>query len=303
MKFPALKPGDKISFIAPSSPVPAEARRQAEAFCRTNGFHSDFGPHSFEAFFDLAGTDEQRLADLYHAFEGDNQAVFALRGGYGTHRLLDKIDWGRLKRTTKPLFGFSDTTGLQLAFQSKLGQSSISGFLAGMDPNPESGKLPDLMQNDWEMLITGQNLDHQLNVIKPGQTNGILTGGCLSLISSLCGTDYLPDFSGKILFIEEVAEAPYRLDRMMQQLALTGQLQKLNGLILGDFYKCERDRADEFTIDQLIQQWADFISGPVLSGLSYGHTKDRRLMPMGTQAIIDTNQTTNFSCESIYSIA
>ncbi len=236
----------------------------------------------------LAGGDDDRLRDLHDAFVSPNiQAVFAARGGFGSTRLLEDIDYHLIRNNPKPLIGFSDTTALQLAIAAKTGLVSVSGVTIGSDVD-DTHMHPDTEISLWSLLY-GRPIAPvaNLEILRPGSTEGVLLGGCLSLMCSLLGTPFFPDTSGAILVIEDVNEEPYRVDRMLTQLRSAGVLRKLGGLACGRFVGCVAENPDHGDLNKVLADFVDDVPGPVVADLPYGHFSGRVCLPIGARCFLD----------------
>ncbi len=217
----------------------------------------------------------------------DIKAVFCARGGYGSLRLLENIQYPLIKKLPKIIVGYSDITALLMAIHAKTGLVTFHGpmvreLISGNHENSEtlfqlltSSKPTKLYLSDCTVLV-------------PGKATGPLIGGNLSLICHLIGTPFLPPFDGCILFIEERGEVVYRLDRMLTHLALSGLLQKISGLIAGQFEACG-DMAD---ISQLLTDTISEFGIPLVSGFPIGHGKRNITLPLGVPAELDTKRRT-----------
>ena len=209
------------------------------------------------------------------------------RGGYGSLRLLDRIDYEAAQARPGLLIGFSDITALQLALYSKANWCSLSGPLV-----VEWGEIPEGMKAECLALSRGElpaPLD-QLQPMRPGTHTGTLLGGNLATIVRLVGTPYLPDLDGTLLFVEDVHEPLYRIDALFAQLHLSGLLARIGGLIVGHFTRSSPE-GDELELDPL-EIIADYIapySWPVATGLNYGHFHPRQVIPIGVQARLEVN--------------
>lgn len=288
-----------IAVISPAGPVPHAQLDRGLARLAARGFTIQTGEHARGRYEYLSGTDAERLADLRSAWaDPEVDAVWCSRGGYGVMRLLDQIDWQVLSRPL-PLLGYSDITALQLALQAKFGLVSFSGPMVGtsngyglpeeLDARSEADlwawagerKLPRALASPYGEPLT---------VLRHGLAEGILTGGNLSLLAGLIGTPYLPDMRGAILVIEDVGECPYRVDRMLTQLRLAGILDQIAGLVLGDFDDCFPPVKDEpgLPLDELVMELLGDRDIPVVSGLRYGHIKQRCTVPLGAMARVET---------------
>lgn len=289
-----LRPGDQIALVAPSGPVPAESIAAGIAYLEGRGYGVRPGKHLFARHHYLAGGDAARAADLMEAFADPRiSAVFCARGGYGAGRLLDRLDYELIAAHPKIALGFSDTTGLHLALWARAGLVCFTGSLVSLDLAGE--RDPFTEEWLWKTLTTAGPLGPlplgpQVQVVRPGRAVGPLLGGCLALLCSLMGTPYLPDLSGAILLLEDVGEYPYRLDRMLNQLRLAGILEKLSGLVLGQFKDCFTPEEMEHSppLAEMVLELTQRLEVPILAGVPYGHFARRLVLPLGVEAVLDT---------------
>lgn len=296
-----LKPGDTVGLITPSSYVfdtwkieLAAARLEASlgVKCRMGKFVRS--RHGY-----MGGTEKERLEDLHAMFADPAVAgVFCLAGGYGSERLLDGIDYELLRKNPKVLLGYSDITGLHLAITKKAGLVTFHGPVATGSIPPWSlaslkralfsaepiGELANPPEDDatWPAF--------PLHAVAPGKARGAITGGNLTLVATTMGTPYEVDAKGKILFLEDTGEAPYRVDRMLTQLKLAGKLQEAAGIVWGTCTECT-PASSGFEVNLSIPELLDEILGglgkPVLAGLVFGHTKEKATIPMGVEVELD----------------
>jgi len=232
---PYLKPGDRIRIVAPAGKVQKDKVLPGIKLLQDEGYEVVVGKHVFDKHFQYAGTDLQRAADFQEAInDADTKAIICARGGYGTVRIIEKIDFSPLRTNNKWIVGFSDITVLHMVL-NKLELVSIHGAMPGFFL--ENKKMTRSFLSLMELLSTGKSQfetkAHELN--RRGTCSGELIGGNLSLIYSLQGTPWQLETAGKILIIEDLTEYFYHLDRMMQNLRLAGQLKNLAGLIVGGF--------------------------------------------------------------------
>lgn len=293
-----LQPGDGIGLVSPSSPAspPEKIDRGADYFDK-RGYRVKIGRHARAANGYLAGSDEERAGD-FNAMVRDPEirAIVAVRGGYGTPRLLDLINYGALVRDPKIIVGFSDLTALQLAVFAKTGLVTFSGPMAGVEfwQNPD----PYTEENFWRMLTSSDPvgpLPHlpgqPLSALSPGLAEGRLLGGNLCLVTTLLGTPYQPDFADSLLFLEEVDEYSYRVDRMLTHLANAGILAKVAGMIFGQFTQCKpRFDNGDATVEEVISDRARRLQKPALGNLPYGHVPAKLTLPIGARARIDSGK-------------
>jgi len=284
----AMKKALHFNFISPASPASPTNLENCRAFADFYQAESHFGKNCTAPFYDLAGTDTERLADFNQAFFAEADAIFAIRGGYGSARLLDALDYEALQnlKSKVPFFGYSDTTALQLALWGKSKIKTFSGLLPGVD---FTDSLNPLTATYFKAILEKQPLPTVMNLktYQTGQTTGILLGGCLSVLNSLLGTKFCPDFTGSILFLEEVNEPTYVIDRLLNQLKSCGILQNIAGLVFGAFTNCQPRNKQEFPLEVVLKHYASFVNGPVCYNLPYGHVKEKIILPLGGQATLD----------------
>jgi muramoyltetrapeptide carboxypeptidase len=277
-----LKQGDIIGIIAPASPVTDEEIRPAINIIKQQGYNVLEGAHLYDSKGYLAGMDEDRLNDLHEMFRNKKvKAVLCARGGFGSPRLLDKIDYGLISKNQKLLIGYSDVTALLLAVFHKTGLPVLHGpMLRGVE-----GREDNII-NLLNILTSGKNLRFGLdtnNVLNKGKARGRLVGGNLSIISSLLGTPFLPSFKDSILFLEDKGEAIYRVDRMLTQLKLAGVMEGIRGVIAGNFINCGDIKEINGVLSETVNQYV-----PVYTGFPAGHGKENYALPFGVEAELDT---------------
>lgn len=301
LKPPRLRKGDLIGIISPAStPSAQEKIDKGVHYLERLGYRVKIGKHVMAQHGYLAGTDEQRAEDLNDMLRDRAvRAIFAIRGGYGTPRLLHLVDYRAVRRDPKILVGYSDVTGLQLALYRRAGLVTFSGPMVAVemwdsiDPFTEehfwrvitsSARIGSLRNPDGERLISYNS----------GKATGRLLGGNLSLLASLLGTRYLPNLRHAILILEDVDEAPHRVDRMFTQLYHAGITTTINGLVLGVFTDCVPSDPSKphLTISQVIEDAVRRMRCPVLSNLQYGHIAKKLTLPFGIQALLDTRSGT-----------
>ncbi len=295
-----LHAGATVGLIAPGSPIAAARYAKMLESMTMLGFRVKEGANTHASHGFLAGTDEERLADLHAAFaDPEIEAVWCIRGGYGCMRLLPHINYELIRNNPKPFIGYSDITALHLAIQEKTGLVCFHGPVA-------ASEFPELTWQYFRKVVmepqTGLSMaipaaeevlpgeEFRPFVINAGQAQGTLTGGNLSLLSALGGTPYLPSFKHKIVFIEDIGEQPYRLDRMLYQLAQATDLSQAAGIALGVFTDCN-PKGDTPSLS-LVETLTEFFSQwkmPVLYGLPFGHVSVQATLPYGIEAELNTS--------------
>ncbi len=228
--------------------------------------------------------------------------IFCLRGGSGAARILDMLDYKAIARNPKVFLGYSDITAFLLAIYSKTGLITFHGPVATSTWEEFSlkyfkevlmeGKAPEFSnpgKKDDELVQT----EDRIRTINPGKASGVIVGGNLSVLTGLMGSQYLPDWKGKILFVEDIREKIHRVDRMMSQLKLAGALDQLSGFIFGKCTKCERvDEYGSLTLEEVIDHYIKPLNIPAFSGAMIGHIEKKFTIPIGVDATIDANQGT-----------
>lgn len=282
---PFLKKGDTIAIVAPAGPVRNEAEfRHGLQILTEMGFRTRYRPDILRQEGYLAGNDQQRLAEL-HDFWQDQEvrAIMAVRGGYGCLRLLPKLDLGLIQGQPKMLIGFSDLTVLLCAVEQQTGLVTFHGPMLttlGRCHRDSLEALGNLLLGKPQREIRTKTLE----ILRNGQARGRLLVGNLTCLTHLIGTPFEPDWRNRIVVLEDISEAPYRIDRLLTQLKLAGRLEEIAGLVLGSFAQCGDDveliwnRALELLADQAIPVWANF---PV------GHGSNNLALPTGIMAEMD----------------
>ena len=245
---------------------------------------------SYERF--LSGTDQERASDVMDLFmDKDVDMLCALKGGYGSARILDLLDFDVISKNKKPLMGFSDTTALQLGLWAKTGLKSWTGLSPRRDVAKET-PVDKLLEKSFEQCLKGGSMSLSLQTLLPHKTQvqGTLIGGTLSLVSELIGTPYQPNFKGTLLFLEDVMEEPYKIDRMLTQLRLAGVFEQVSGVIFADFYQCLSSDDNDGTITEVLLDLAERLPNvPMWMGLPYGHSDTRVILPIGVEGKIENN--------------
>lgn len=278
------KNGIVLGIVSSSSPISQEAVEDSKTELENFGFDVKISPTLYESERFIAGTDESRLEELYKMYEDTSvHYILQARGGYGTTRLLKKIDWERLKKNPKIMIGLSDTTALQNAIYAKTGIPSYTGFL--LKKRFSDYKVPESLMN----LLNHKDVSYQLEGNAQISVQGTLIGGCLTLIEDLIGTPYMPNLDGAILVLEEVSEKPYAVDRLLSHLEIAGVFEKVNAVVLGSFYECISEDDEDGTIEEVLEEWKSRIKKPVFTNFNYGHHQGSDVFPIGRIGTIKNN--------------
>jgi muramoyltetrapeptide carboxypeptidase len=295
-----LKVGDAVGLIAPASSDDDPTHLENAIHTVSGmGLVPKPGLHESDRYGYLSGTDRDRAADINTMFADDTiKALFTIRGGWGAARLLPLLDWKLIRSHPKWLVGFSDATSLHLAFAARAGFPTIHA--------PNVGNRWDTIswESFWDIAFNGQapllgemvegdgtQERWRRTTIRGGKARGRLIGGNLTVLSTLMGTPWLPDLDGAILFLEDVGEAEYRIDRMLTQLALAGVLAKVAGVIFGQCTRCTSDYPDYdgFTVPQILEQHLSSLGVPAFWGANIGHVANQLSLPVGARVEMDAN--------------
>lgn len=288
-KPPAIAPGARIGIVAPASFARRERIDGGAERLRGLGFEPRFAEHALaRGPMYFSGTREERLADLHAAFaDTETQAVMSLRGGYGSNYLLDGIDLEIFRAHPKPFFAYSDLTALQLYLLDKLGRPAFHGPMLAADFYLEDGvHLPS-----FQAAIAGEPYSvgtaEGLRALKPGAVSGVLYGGCLSILVAMLGTPWVPQTEGKLLFLEDVGEKPYRIDRMLWQIRAAGKFEGVKGIVFGEMLDCGEVDA----LDKAILNVLDGLDVPIAIGLRSGHVSRQNVtLTFGVQAELEVSE-------------
>lgn len=296
IKPPKLSRGDTIAVISPAGPLlDTTLLDSGVRYLERMGYHVVVGRSATRVHGYLAGTDQQRLDDLHLMFADKRvKAIIALRGGYGTTRLLSRINYTLIRRNPKILAGFSDVTALQLALWKKCRLVTFHGPMLSADL---AGRIDAFTEEQfWRMVTSAHPAGRirfpksvHLRTLHGGVTSGRLLGGNLSLVCSLLGTPYHPGFKDTILFLEEIAEEPYRIDRMLTQLRNASILANAKGILTGQFTNCVPAdmKKPSLTVSRILRENALLTSHPFLANLPFGHVRRKLTFPIGIRAKLD----------------
>lgn len=296
----ALRPGNTIGIVSPSSPIKRERLEEGVALIEARGYRVVLGEHVLAtgaANDYLAGTDAQRAADLNAMFASPEiDAIFCSGGGYGSMRMLDRLDWRTIAANPKLFVGFSDITSLHLALARHANLVTVHGKMVANFANLE----PHDAEVFWRLLEVPEPFGTlpaapaTLTTLVPGTAEGELAGGCLCLLAHALGSDFAPDFSGKLVLIEDVGEAIYRADRFLIQLRNAGLLQQAAGFVIGTVSGWEKQEADppSSSLDALWQDIFAPLGKPCVTGFPFGHIPNPLTLPLGVRARLDADAKT-----------
>ncbi len=297
-----LVPGARVALVAPAGPLlEHDDLRRAEELVRALGCAPHLGRHAAAHHGYLAGTDPERVADLNDALGSpDIDAVWCIRGGFGITRILDRMDFAAFARHPKPVIGYSDITALLVALHRETGVPTFHGPIArhGLTAFSRVHFERVLMQPDAPGVLAPLPLadgtlvprEHRIVALAAGVAEGRLFGGNLSLLQCLLGTRFMPDLRGAILFLEDVGEEVYRIDRMLSHLRLAGALDELAGVMVGQFTEMGRRGADgAMGFDRVLAHYLAPLGVPVAMGFPIGHVDDQWTLPVGIRARLDAD--------------
>ncbi|WP_313233915.1 S66 peptidase family protein [Tissierella praeacuta] len=297
IKPKALKLGDTLGIIAPASPVAEEKVKKAHDKLIDMGFKVKMGKSLYERYGYLSGKDSIRAEDINEMFKDKEvNGIICIRGGYGTPRILDLLDYEIIRNNPKVFVGYSDITALHISFAQLANLVTYHGPMAASDmidnfSDFSKSNLFRAIMNTEPMGKISNPEKEEIITINGGVAEGFIIGGNISLIVDTIGTPYEIDVKGKLLFIEEVGEEPYNIDRMLNQLRLSGKLQEASGIILGDFNDCESKNPDEnLTLKEVINDQVKLIHKPTIYNLQAGHCNPMVTLPFGVRARLDADK-------------
>lgn len=290
-----LQKGGTIGLISPGFILP-DRDRYDEIISQVKelGYQVKVGANARNRYGYLAGSDKERAADINAMFADDSvDAILPFRGGWGCNRILDLIDYQTIRNNPKILVGFSDITSLLLAIYAKTGLLTFHGPVGKSDwTNYTIQHFREALsyQQSYSLPISdSEPCDDcsELSMITPGKATGRILGGNLSVLTAMMGSDYLPDWNGNILFLEDVGEDVYRLDRMLTQLKLNGILDEISGFIFGQCTNCEPSSSYSLTLEQVFGDHIKPLGIPAFSGAMFGHIDKMITLPVGVRAEIN----------------
>jgi muramoyltetrapeptide carboxypeptidase len=284
-----LTPRGRVAVAAPASAaLDASDAHAGIAALRDRGLTVEPGRAFVQPDGFLSGPDDERAGELNRLFARDDlDAVVCLRGGYGVLRLLDRLDYDAARATRPLVVGYSDITALHLALLAQAGLPGLSGPMVApdwpaLDAETEA-HFWRLAGGETGVSLAGPGAEEPFG-LQDGDAEGVLVGGNLSLVAALVGTPFLPDLTGAILVVEDVGEAPYRIDGLLARLRLAGVLERLGGLVFGMFTGADPlpDRPS-LAVEDVLDTYAEYVDGPVAAGLTYGHVRRKVTLPIGVR--------------------
>lgn len=284
---PALQPGDVVGIVAPASNIKRELLEAGCERLRQIGYRPFYLESILEQDLYFAGSVERRARELEEMFAREEvRAILCARGGYGANYLLRALDLKKIARTPKIFAGYSDNTTLLTWFADAAGFVTFHGPMVTKDFALEGG----VDQSSWEATMTGTSewsipTDASVRPLMEGFAQGVLYGGCLSMLVASLGTPYEVRTAGTILFLEDIAAKPYQVDRMLMQLKLAGKLKDVRGFVFGEMIDCLQHKDQEYTLEEVILRVIGDLGVPVAYGLRSGHVSSGNItLPIGVRA-------------------
>ncbi|REG88603.1 S66 peptidase family protein [Algoriphagus antarcticus] len=300
----AIKKGDTVGLISPSAATSDRMQfTYAKETLEALGFEVKLGKNLMNRRGHLAGTDEERAADLNAMFANkDVKAIVSIRGGSGAARILPLIDYKAISKNPKPLLGYSDITALHCAIQAQTGLITFHGPMGTGSWNSfnveqfekvffsQEKVIYENIHDESDELVVKSN---RIQTLKSGKAEGKILGGNLTVLTAISGSPYYPDFKDAILFIEDVGEDPYKMDRMMSTLKLNGTLGQIKGFIFGQCSECEPGGGyGSLTLDQILDDYILPLNIPAYSGAMIGHISKQFIIPVGAKVAMDADKGT-----------
>jgi muramoyltetrapeptide carboxypeptidase len=288
-----LRKGDRVRLIAPASPFDPGLMRAGQRVLEGLGIVPVTSRDGLAREGFLAGSDHRRTEELERALrEEETRAVWCIRGGYGTARLLARLDLPRLRRHPKLLVGFSDITALLVQITRPGGFVTVHGPVVTQLPRLPAGHLRWLEAMLFEASAPRLVPLGRTRTLVPGKADGRLMAGNLSILASLAGTRFAPDLRGALLCIEEVGEQAYRLDRLLWQLITAGLLKGVRGIVLGELVGCQPEGTGRYSARRVLERAISLLGLPAISGAAFGHGRQNLALPIGVRARLDSDART-----------
>lgn len=301
LKPPRLKVGDTVGLVSPASGVDRETLQDFTKVLSKLGLKVKNGAHILDQYGYLAGKDADRAADVNAMFaDASVQALLTMGGGWGCNRILPRLDYELIRRNPKIIMGYSDVTSLVLAIYARSRVVTFHGPMGTSTWNPYSVDYVQRILFKGEAATLRNLPNTRVETITPGKVRGRLVGGNLSVLAAMVGSSYLPDWNKTILFVEDIGEDIYRIDRLLTQLQLAGILKQLAGFIFGRCTKCTKGEGNEpsLTLQQVLSDHIRPLGIPAWYGSMIGHIPDKFTVPVGVEVEIDAGQGTIRMLES-----
>ncbi|MBV6625509.1 MAG: LD-carboxypeptidase [Rivularia sp. (in: Bacteria)] len=295
IKPPRLKIGDTVGLISPAGIIDSADVEEARKIFTSLGLKVKTGRHILDRYGYLAGQDRNRARDVNAMFADNSvKAIIAMRGGWGGNRILPLLNYNSIRANPKIIMGYSDITSLLLAITARSGLVTFHGPVATSTWNNFTWKYVKSILFDAEAVTMNNTLVAKLQreIITPGKARGRFIGGNLSVINSMLGSSYLPTWKNSILFIEDIGEDVYRVDRMLVQLKNAGILNQLSGFVFGQCTRCSMGDEPSLTLMQVLQEHIRPLKIPAWYGSMIGHIRDKFTLPIGVKVEIDANSGT-----------
>ena len=292
MKGRRLEKGATIGIVAPASCSSKEKVLEAKKNIEEIGFNVVLGESTLKKWHSFSDTDENRAKDINEFFKNPSiDAIMCMRGGYGSNRLVEHLDLEAIRNNPKIFIGYSDITTLHLIFNEKLdlitfhGPMAVSNFLDGYSEKTYESFIKSVTStSNYEI----NNFDKKIEIINSGRAKGKLVGGNLTTLVSTLGTKYDIDYNGKILFLEDIGEKTYCIDRLLNHLKKYGVFSKIKGLILGDFKNCDKSSPEDMSLEEVFEDYFKKLTIPVIKNIQSGHCYSMVTLPLGAMCEIDS---------------
>jgi len=288
-----LRKGSTLGLIAPASPIyEEEVFNNMLQTLRQKGFKLKTGAHATKKYGYLAGRDEERVSDLHDMFANEEvDGILCIRGGWGSNRILPMIDYELIKNNPKVFCGFSDITSLHLAIRKKTGLVTFHGPVGKSEWNKFTWQHFKTVVMDGEkdhIKIPAQKKQYAFTICE-GEAEGILMGGNLTVLTATLGSEFIPEWENVILFLEDIGEPVYKIDRMLTQLKLNGILNRISGFVFGQCTECEAGE-NSLSFKQVMDHHIKPLGIPAFSGAMIGHEENNATLPFGIKAAINADR-------------
>jgi muramoyltetrapeptide carboxypeptidase len=293
MKPSKLKKGDIVGVIAPASPPNQEPLQKGIRHLEELGLDVKIGRSVLKKYGYLAGEDRERIEDIHEMFKDrDVKAIFCACGGFGTGRIVSRLDFELIRHNPKIFWGYSDITFLHTAIHQQTGLVTFHGPMLSSDIGLND--VHEATKETFRQLFQTEDIDYtydksKLETVVEGVASGPVTGGNLTLLVSTLGTSFEVNTKGKLLFIEDIDEEPYKVDRMVNQLKMANKFNEASGIIIGDFKNCvPKKRERSLTLDEVLTEHIAGTGKPVLKGFNIGHSSPSIAIPLGSRGTMNT---------------